>query len=158
MFELVVIVAIIGLAAAMALPRSFAFLSMDNTQRTLQRAVSELSDLALGGRELRMRVDLANGRADRGRIVIELLTRGDAAEEQQFLLAAPAPEFLWKPVATRYRIEGSSWQLEPEIVYFHSDGTCTPARITLMGSRDDENETMLLTVTGFLFQPEEKLF
>ncbi|MDR1049467.1 MAG: prepilin-type N-terminal cleavage/methylation domain-containing protein [Synergistaceae bacterium] len=147
LLEIVVVAAIAALIATLALPRGF--FSADSTFQALNRAVLELSDIALDGYSIRLRMEIAE-EADRGRIVAEVLAAAEGARDP----ARPALE--WKPLQTRYPLEGEEWRLEPEIVYFYSDGTCTPARI-LRAERDvrvENGEAALLTVTGFLFEPE----
>jgi hypothetical protein len=144
----VIVTAVIALSIALALPRRF--FSVETTFRSLQRAVLEISDLALDGYSIRLRLDTA--REDRGRIVAEALVRVDNAFD-------PAQSSIeWKPLAMRYPLEGENWRLEPEIVYFYSDGTCTPARIMRAdkGIRIEEGDSAILTVTGFLFDEERR--
>jgi hypothetical protein len=139
------VVAIMAMMAVMVLPKRF--FSFEPPLRALQRAVMEISDLALDGYSVRLRMEAAE-KADRGHIVVETLARvEDRFDPAQYTLE-------WKPVEIRYPLEGEEWRLEPEIVYFYSDGTCTPARI-LRADKDariTEGEAALLTVTGFLFE------
>jgi hypothetical protein len=139
------VVAIMAMMAVVALPKRFFF--YEPPLRTLQRAVMEISDLALDGHSVRLRMEAAE-RTDRGYIVVEALTRvEDRFDPSKYTLE-------WKPVEIRHSLEGDEWRLEPEIVYFYSDGTCTPARI-LRADKDarvTEGEAALLTVTGFLFE------
>jgi prepilin-type N-terminal cleavage/methylation domain-containing protein len=145
LIEVMLVVAIMAMMATMVLPRSF--FSFDPPLRALQRTVQELSDLALDGYSVRLRMEIAD-RADRGRVVVEALTK----VEDRF---NPANSTLdWKPVAIRHPLEGADWFLDPEVIYFYSDGTCTPARILRAdkNTRITNGETALLTVTGFLFE------
>ena len=88
---------------------------------------------------------------DVGRVVVEGLVRTeDSLNPGKMTLE-------WKPVRTSYPLEGEVWRLEPEIIYFYSDGTCTPARI-LRANKDTritEGDAALLTVTGFLFEKDD---
>jgi hypothetical protein len=139
------VLAIMAMMAVMVLPRHFFF--YEPPLRALQKAVMEISDLTLDGYSVRLRMEAAE-RTDRGRIVVEALTR----VEDRFDPAKYTLE--WKPLEIRHALEGEEWRLEPEIVYFYSDGTCTPARI-LRADKDTrvtEGEAALLTVTGFLFE------
>jgi hypothetical protein len=144
MIELMIVVAIMAMTAVMVLPKGM--FSFETTFHSVQRAVMELSELALDGFNLRVRMDA--GRFDRGRVIIEALTK------TQDPLYPDRHTLSWQPVETRERLDGEDWRLEPEIIYFYSDGTCTPARI-IRADRDtniEQGETALLTVTGFLFQ------
>jgi type II secretory pathway pseudopilin PulG len=143
LIETVIVVAVIALSITLALPRRF--FSIETAFHAMQSAVLEISDLALDGYSIRLRQDTV--RESRGRIVAEALVRVD----DPFNPAQYAIE--WKPLQMRYPLEGENWRLEPEIVYFYSDGTCTPARITRAneGARAKDGDSMLLTVTGFLF-------
>jgi len=141
------VAAIIGMMAVMVLPRGF--LSFVTPLRAMQRAINEISDLALSGKSIRLRMEPLE-RSDRGRIVAEALTR----VEDRFNPAMFTLE--WMPVEIANLPEGEDWRLEPEIIYFFSDGTCTPARIMRAdrNTRITEGDFAILTVTGFLFEPE----
>jgi prepilin-type N-terminal cleavage/methylation domain-containing protein len=143
LIETVIVVAVIAFSIALVFPKGF--FSVETTFHALQRAVLEFSDLALDGYSIRLRLDTV--RENRGRIVAEALVRVDDPLD-------PAKHTIeWKPIQMRYPLEGEDWRLEPEIVYFYSDGACTPARITRAdgGARIEDGERALLTVTGFLF-------
>ena len=145
--EILLVVAIIGMMATMILPKNF--LSFGTPLRNMQRAVTEITELALSGYSVRLRMEIID-RSDRGHIVVEALTR----VEDRF---DPTKHTLeWKPVQIAHPIDGEGWRLEPEVVYFYSDGTCTPARIMRAdkNTRITEGDFALLTVTGFLFEPE----
>ena len=133
-----VVVAIVALMAVMVLPKGFFF--PEPPFRTLRRAVAEVSDLALSGRSVRLRVEAAE-RTDKGRIVVEELVK---AEESP---GSPAGGLEWKPARLLHHPEGEEWRLSPEIIYFYSDGSCTPARVAYA-----DDESLVLTVTGFLFE------
>lgn len=136
---------IIALAAVMVMPKGF--LSFESPMRGLQRTVMELSDLALDGVSVRMRLD-ASERDERGPVVIE----GFMQVEDPFDPTRRTLE--WKPLTTRYPLAGNGWRLEPPVIYFFRDGTCTPARIMRAdrNTRLSEGESALLTVTGYLFE------
>ena len=141
------VVAIIGLMAAMVLPKNF--LSFVAPLRGMQRAVIEITEMALNGYSIRLRMESAD-RSDRGRIIAEALTKvEDPFDPTRHTLE-------WLPVDIPNLPEGEDWRLEPEIVYFYSDGTCTPARFMRAGkdARITEGDFAMLTVTGFLFEPE----
>jgi hypothetical protein len=140
------VVAIIGMMAVMVLPKNF--LSFVTPLRAMQRAVTEISELALNGYSVRLRVEVTD-RSDRGRIVAEALTK----VEDQFDPTKHALE--WESVEIAHLPEGEDWRIEPEIVYFYSDGTCTPSRVMRAdkNTRITDGDFALLTVTGFLFEP-----
>ena len=145
--EILLVVAIIGMMAVMVLPKNL--LSFGTPLGALQRSITEITDLALDGYSVRLRMEPID-KADRGFIVVEALTK----VEDRF---DPTKHTLeWQPVQLAHPIEGEYWRLEPEIVYFYSDGTCTPARV-MRADRDTritEGDLAMLTVTGFLFEPE----
>ncbi|GHT01787.1 hypothetical protein AGMMS50276_30580 [Synergistales bacterium] len=147
MIELMIVVAIMAMTAAMVLPKGM--FSFDTTFHSVQRVITELSELALDGFSVRLRMD--TDKLDRGRVVIEALTK------TQDKFYPDKSTLSWQPVETRERLSGEDWRLEPEIIYFYSNGTCTPARI-IRADRDtniEKGETSLLTVTGFLFQEKK---
>jgi len=142
------VVAIIGMMAVMVLPRNLFF---GTPLRSLQRSINEITDLALDGFSVRLRMEPID-RADRGRILVEALTK----TEDRF---DPTNHTLeWKPVQIANPIDGEDWRLEPEIIYFYSDGTCTPANVMRAdkNTRITEGDFAMLTVTGFLFEFETK--
>ncbi|MDR2522458.1 MAG: prepilin-type N-terminal cleavage/methylation domain-containing protein [Synergistaceae bacterium] len=142
LIEVMIVAAILALTAVMTLPKGFFFL--DPPMRILRRTVTEAADLALDGRNVRLRLEAERG-ADRGKVVVEALVM--ASDQPQ-----SAPE--WKPAEVRYPLDGEEWNLSPEIVYFYPDGTCTPARVTYAarGVRLTDGDSAFLTVTGFLFE------
>ncbi|GHS90455.1 hypothetical protein AGMMS49957_16500 [Synergistales bacterium] len=151
MIELMIVVAIMAMTAAMVLPKGM--FSFETTFHSVQRVFAELSEMALSGFNVRVRMDTqGSGLLDnRGRIVVEELTKiQDPFFPNKHSLS-------WQPVETRERLDGEDWRLEPEIIYFYSDGTCTPARIMRADkdTRIEDGETALLTVTGFLFQKKK---
>ena len=149
LIEIMLVVAIIGMMAVMVMPKNF--FSFVTPLRAMQRAITEITDLSLSGYSVRLRMENID-RADRGHIVIEALTK----VEDRF---DPAKHTLeWLPVMIANPIEGEDWRLEPEVIYFYSDGTCTPAVIMYAdkGARITEGDFAMLTVTGFLFEPDIK--
>jgi hypothetical protein len=149
LIEVMLVVGIMGMMAVMVLPKGF--FSLEPPLRELQRSVTEVTDLALDGYSVRLRMEPAE-RSDRGYILVEALTKvEDRFDPSKYGLE-------WKPVQIRHPLKGAEWRLEPEIVYFYSDGTCTPARILRAdpGVRITEGESALLTVTGFLFEENNR--
>ncbi len=145
LIEVMIVVAIIALMATLVLPKGF--FSFEPPLRALQRTVLEVTDIALDGISVRLRMDPLD-RADRGRIVVEALSKVEDRID-------PAKQTLeWVPIGLRHPLTGEGWRLEPEIIYFYADGTCTPARI-LRADKDvriTDGDSALLTVTGYLFE------
>ena len=142
--EILIVTAIIGIMAVMVMPRYF--FPLVTPLRSMQRAVTEITDMALGGHTVRLRMEPLE-RSDRGRLIAEVLTRTDGHFDQ-FALS-------WEPADITHLPESEDWRLEPEIIYFHSDGTNTPARIMRAdgNTRITEGDFAMLTITGFLFEP-----
>ena len=154
LIEIMIVLAIVGLLAGMVVPRIFRYREPPAVR--LQRTVEEASNYALSGVSIRLKLEPVesggHGSVRRGRIAAEVLAR---AEDP----AVPGREKLaWSPVRLTYPPEGEGWRLDPEIVYFYTDGSCTPARIswTQPGAPDSDAETFLLTVTGYLFEQERR--
>ena len=147
LIEILVVTAIIGMMAVLVLPKNL--LSFVTPLRAMQRAITEITDMALNGYSIRLRMEVLD-RADRGRIVAEALTK----VEDRFDRTRHSLE--WEPVEIAHLPEGEDWRLEPEIIYFYSDGTCTPARVMRADKNDriTEGDFAMLTVTGFLFELE----
>ncbi len=47
--------------------------------------------------------------------------------------------------------ENSGWKFEPEIIYFYTDGSCSPAKISWLAenSYESQADNYILTVTGY---------
>ena len=150
LIEILLVAVIVGMMAVMVLPGNL--LSFVTTLRSMQRAITEITDLALSGYSVRLRMEPLE-RSDRGAIVVEALTK----VEDRFNPMIHTLE--WMPAQIAHPIEGEDWRLEPEIVYFYSDGTCTPARVMRAdkNTRITEGDLAMLTVTGFLFELETDL-
>ena len=150
LIELLLVMAIIGMMAVMVLPRNL--LPIGTPLRSLQRSINEIADLALDGFSVRLRMESID-RTDRGSIVVEALTRvEDRFDPMKHTLE-------WQPIQIGRPIEGEDWRLEPEIIYFYSDGTCTPANVMRAdkNTRITEGDFAMLTVTGFLFELETNM-
>jgi prepilin-type N-terminal cleavage/methylation domain-containing protein len=147
--EIVIAMAVIAMMAVMVAPGGF--FSFESPMRALQRTVMELCDVALDGVSVRMRLETAE-RAETGRVVVEALAKvPDRYDPSKYTLS-------WTPLTIRYPLEGDRWLLDPPIIYFFRDGTCTPARI-LRADRDtriSEGESALLTVTGYLLEETDE--
>ena len=152
LIEIMIVLGIVGLLAAMVVPRIFRY--SEPPAVLLRRTAEEASSLALSGVSIRLRLEpVESGRnSRRGRIVAEALTK---AEDP----AVPGRERLvWSPVKLTYPPTGEGWRLDPEIVYFHTDGSCTPARISWgrPGHSESDAEMFWLTVTGYIFEREKR--
>ena len=151
LMEVMLILGIVGLLAAMAVPRiSFYY---EPPSALLRRSLEEASDLALSGVSLRF-VMKPERNSRRGQLVVEALIKKetDSSDLSVFLGTGAAREVLeWTPVKLTYPPDGNGWLMEPEIVYFYRDGSCTPARISWAerGVPDSAAEQFLLTVTGY---------
>jgi len=133
--------------AVLVLPKNF--FPFVTPIREMQRAVNEVMDFALSGHSVRLRMEPFE-RTDRGRIVVEALKKiEDRYDPTKHTLE-------WTPIDIAGFPEGEDWRIEPDIIYFYSDGTCTPARIMHAdkNTRITEGDLALLTVTGFLFEPK----
>ena len=84
-----------------------------------------------------------------------LLSLGQFQSVMPYLVwdpADPDAEVLeWVPTKLAHAPEGERWLMDPDIVYFFTDGSCTPARISWAeeGVSDREAEKFFLTVTGY---------
>ena len=149
--EIMMVVLVIGLMAAMVVPRVVRYYEPPMT--ALRRTVEELSDKALVGLSLRMRQETPKEGARRGTIVLEGFAKvPDPVTPGQSTLS-------WVPVKVGHPPVGDGWRLEPAIVYFYSDGSCTPARFSFAAdpeAPDTEADKALLTVTGYLMLLEKK--
>ena len=147
LIEILLVVAIIGMMAVMVLPKNL--LSFVTPLSAMQRAITEITELALEGYNVRLRLEPLE-RSDRGRLVAEALTKVENIYD-------PTKHTLeWMPIDIANLPEGEDWKLEPEIIYFYSDGTCTPANVmrAVKNTRITEGDFAMLTVSGFLFEPE----
>ena len=171
LFEILIVVAIVGLLAAVAVPRiSFYF---EPPLALLRRSVEEVGDMALSGASVRF-VLRPPGGADsgrsspgspqRGEIVVEALLRQEAdSHDLSVFLGTARPDqgaLVWTPVALKHPPAGEGWSMTPETVYFFRDGSCTPARISWAGPGVPEREAdlFLLTVTGYCVEAPRRRY
>ena len=124
MVELIVVVAIIGILAAMVVPKLV--LSTPAPEFLLGRAVQEIQDRAANEGTLRLRV------VDK-RIVCERIAREAGG---------------WKETPLKWLPADSGWRADPPQCYFFSDGSCTPWVLYL--SREEHERKFILSVTGFV--------
>ena len=118
--------------------------------------------MALSGTPVRLSVKSKSVSTKRGVIVAEALKQKDETEEglSSFLgTDKMKPAVLeWQNVKMRNLPDDDGWKFEPEIIYFYSDGSCSPARISQAGKNISEREAeqYVLTVTGYCMKIERK--
>lgn len=158
LIEIMIVLVIIGTMAGVLLPRmSFYF---EPPSAILQRAFEEAANLALSGTSLRMSVRHERT-TERGPVEAEALVRhkAGAGSLSEFLGTDQyLPDILeWEKVSLKNIPEGDYWKFEPEIIYFYSDGSCTPARISYKPPNVPERdaEEYVLTVTGYTAKLEK---
>ena len=152
LIEIMIVVVIIGMTAAAVLPRVSFFREPPLT--LLQRSIDDALNRALSGVSVRF-VMKTEESSQRGKIISEALVKKepDINSLSAFLgTENPDAEVLeWQPMELSYPLEGEGWRMEPDIVYFFTDGSCTPARISWVAPRENERdaEEFFLTVTGY---------
>ena len=158
LIEIMIVLAIVGMMAATLLPRmSFYF---EPPLTVFQRGVEEAQGLALSGASVRF--VLTPVRARRGQIVVEALLRQEPDKNslRSFLGTAGPDEgvLAWTPVRLSHPPVGEGWRMEPETVYFFTDGSCTPARLSWAepGTSERDASEFLLTVTGYCAAVEDR--
>ena len=144
--------------ASVMLPRiSFYF---EPPSAVLQRAIEEASDLALSGVPVRFSIK-PEGQSKRGEIITEALMKREVPEDSLSAFLGTninKPVVLeWQNIEMRNLPEGYGWQFDPEVIYFYSDGSCTPARISWAGKNVSERDAdeYILTVTGYCAKLEK---
>ena len=155
LIEIMIVLVIIGTLAGVMLPRiSFYF---EPASAVLQRAFEQAGNMALSGTPVRFSVEHGISSA-RGKIVAEALKKKEEPSDSlsTFLgTAANKPTVLeWQKLEMRDIPEGEGWQFKPEMIYFYTDGSCSPARITFAprGVSESEADEYVLTVTGYCVQ------
>ena len=157
LIEIMIVIAIIGTLAGVLLPRmSFYF---EPPASVLQRFFEELSDKALSGTPIRIKIQKKDF-SRRGEIIAEGLLKKEVPADSlaAFLGTAKNQEVLeWQNLKLNNSPEGDGWLLEPEMIYFYTDGSCTPAKISWLdiGAANSRAQNFLLTVTGYCFDVNE---
>ena len=156
--ELLLVLSIVGVLASVMLPRiSFYF---EPSSAILQRALEEASDMAISGTPVRLSVKSEHLATKRGFIVVEALKQ---KEEPDDSLSAFLGTNKLKPVVLEWQTiemknipEDDGWKFDPEVIYFYSDGSCTPAKISQAGKDISERnaDQYILTVTGYCMKVE----
>ena len=159
LIEILLVLTITGMLASVMLPRiSFYF---EPPSAVLQRAIEEASDLALSGTPVRFSVKSARN-SKRGEIVSEALKQREVPEDSLSAFLGTninKPVILeWQNVKMKNLPEGEGWRFDPEVIYFYSDGSCTPARISWAGRNvsDRDADEYILTVTGYCAKLEKR--
>ena len=156
LIEILIVVAIIGILSGVMLPRiSFYF---EPPQTILTRSLEEAGNLALRGVPVRFVFKPETSRR-RGKILVEALQKAKPEENSlsAFLGTQKQTEILeWQEYKLSNMPEGEFWRVEPEIIYFYTDGSCTPAKISYAenGISESQAEIFILTVTGYCFKQD----
>ena len=156
LIEIMIVLLITGSLAGMIIPRiSFYF---EPPSAILQRAFEEASDLALSGTSVKFSIKKLQG-SERGSIEVEALMKKEIPEDSisSFLGTANNNDkqvLEWQKVNLRNAPIGEGWKFSPEIIYFYTDGSCTPARISYAERNTSEYnaDQYVLTVTGYCTQ------
>ena len=158
LIEVLLVLTITGMLASVMLPRlSFYF---EPPSAVLQRTFEEASDLALSGMPVRLSIKTERN-SKRGEIFPEALKQREVpADSLSAFLGTNInrPVVLeWQNLEMRNLPDGNGWQFNPEVIYFYSDGSCTPARISWAGRNVSENDAdeYVLTVTGYCVKLEK---
>ncbi len=157
LIEIMIVIAIIGTLAGVLLPRmSFYF---EPPASVLQRFFEELSDKALSGTPIRIKIQKKDF-SRRGEIIAEGLLKKEVPADSlaAFLGTAKNNEVLeWQNLKLNNSPEGDGWLLEPEMIYFYTDGSCSPAQISWLNDGQTENhaDIYVLTVTGYCVKISE---
>ena len=158
--EILIVLSIVGVLASVMLPRiSFYF---EPSSAVLQRAIEEAADLALSGTPVRLSVKSSSVSTKRGVIFAEALRQKEVPEDSLSAFLGTdkmKPVVLeWQNVKMKNLPEDDGWRFEPEIIYFYSDGSCSPAKISQAGKNISEREAdqYILTVTGYCMKVEKE--
>lgn len=158
LIEIMLVIAITGILASIMLPRLSYFFEPQSA--VLQRGIEEATDKALSGVPIRLSVR-QEGVTKRGTIVVEALQKKEVPQDSlsAFLgTAGNKPEVLeWQTVKLKNIPEGNGWRFEPEIIYFYTDGSCSPAKISWKDGNvyDNKTDEYVLTVTGYCVKLEQ---
>ena len=159
LLEIMIVVMITGILASVAIPRISVQFEPDSA--LLQKTFEEAGNMALAGTPVRLSVKTGNNVRRRGAIIAEALLKKEEPEDSlsAFLgTASNKPEVLeWQEVEMKDIPEGEGWKFDPEILYFYTDGSCSPAKISYLPENVPENEAdrYVLTVTGYCMKLEK---
>ena len=159
LLEIMVVVFIIGVMASVSVPRIARY--AEPKAAVLQRAFEEAADMSLSGTPVRLSAGRDN-LSGRGAITAEALMKKEEPEDSLSVFLGTnvnkPPVLEWQSIKLKNLPEGEGWKFKPEIIYFYSDGSCSPARIfyTPPDAPPSEAEEYVLTVTGYCVQLEKK--
>lgn len=159
LLEILIVVMIIGMMASVAVPRIS--MQFEPYSAVLQRAFEEAGNLALSGTPVRLFVKKDTAKT-RGTITAEALRKKELPQDSLSVFlgtAANKPVVLeWQKLDLKNEPEGDGWKFQPEIIYFYTDGSCSPARISYaaQGVSDFDADEYVLTVTGYCVMLEKK--
>ena len=158
LIEIMIVLVIIGTLAGVMLPRmSFYF---EPASAVLQRAFEQAENMALSGTPVRFSIEHGITSA-RGKIIAEALKKKEEPADSLSVFlgtAANKPVVLeWQKVKMKDIPDSEGWQFKPDMIYFYSDGSCSPARITFAprGVSESDAEEYVLTVTGYCVKLEK---
>ena len=153
-----IVLVIIGTLAGVMLPRmSFYF---EPASAVLQRMFEQAGNMALSGTPVRFSIQHGITSA-RGTIAAEALQKKEEPADSlsAFLgTAANKPMVLeWQKLEMKDIPDGEGWKFSPEVIYFYTDGSCSPARITFAprGVSESDADEYVLTVTGYCVKLEK---
>ncbi len=157
--EILIVIFIVGVLATVLVPRiSFYF---EPPAAILQRTIEEASDKSLSGIPVRLSIK-SEGASKRGYIVAEGLMQREVEENSLSAFLGTnvnRPVVLeWQTLKMKNLPENSGWKFEPEIIYFYTDGSCSPAKISWLAenSYESQADNYILTVTGYCTPLEKK--
>ena len=151
LIEILIVVTIIGILSGVFLPRIT--LNFEPPGAILQRGIEEANNLAMSGTPVRFVLEHEKN-SRRGKIIVEALTQKEIERDSiaAFLGKNNNSEVLeWQEHKISNAPEGEGWRLEPEVIYFYVDGSCTPAKISWLepGANERLADEYILTVTGY---------
>lgn len=159
LLEIMIVLMITGILASVAIPRIS--MQFEPYSAVLQRAFEEAGEMALSGTPVKFSVKDTNSRG-RGVISVEALLQKEEPEDSlsAFLgTAANKPVVLeWQEVKMKNLPEDEGWRFDPNIIYFYTDGSCSPARISYAPQNvsDYDADEYVLTVTGYCMMLEKQ--
>ena len=154
LLEIMIVVLITGMMASVALPRLSFY--VEPRVSVLQRLMEEAGEMALSGTTVRLSVKDEDS-TRHGPIIAEAYLKRELPEDSLSVFLGTAgsrPAVMeWREVEMKNIPAGENWRFDPEVIYFFTDGSCTPARITYtQDGYGNEDEQYILTVTGYCME------